>query len=112
MAGSQARRPLSLEAPVAAWRESGATLEETAAVAAADPRLEAVTAHGDLHEALDGLPEGEKRIITLRFFDGCSQPQVARRLGMSQMNVSRLERRALGRLRSRLAAADLEEQAA
>ena len=49
--------------------------------------------------ALDSLPPREKTIITLRFFEAMSQRQVAERLGISQMHVSRLERASLLKLR-------------
>jgi RNA polymerase sigma-B factor len=48
---------------------------------------------------LKRLPERERKIIELRFFRNLSQTAVARRLGISQMHVSRLQHRALGRLR-------------
>jgi RNA polymerase sigma-B factor len=45
------------------------------------------------------LDERERRILRLAFFDGLSQSQIARELGISQIHVSRLSRRALGKLR-------------
>ena len=52
-----------------------------------------------LREAIDELPEREKMTILLRFFKGLTQEQTARVLGVSQVQVSRLERRALQKLR-------------
>lgn len=52
-----------------------------------------------LREAIDHLPEQEKKTILLRFFKGLTQEQTARILGVSQVQVSRLERRGLGHLR-------------
>lgn len=46
------------------------------------------------------LPERERAIIRLRFWDELSQSEIATRLGMSQMHVSRLLARSLGRLRT------------
>ena len=48
------------------------------------------------------LPEPEREIVVLRFFHDLDQYDIAARVGCSQMHVSRLLRRALGRLRSQL----------
>jgi len=55
-----------------------------------------------LPELVDGLPEPEREIVVLRFFHDLDQYDIAARVGCSQMHVSRLLRRALGRLRSQL----------
>jgi RNA polymerase sigma-B factor len=58
--------------------------------------MEAVTRHwGELSRR-------EQQILLLRFYGNYSQGQVAARLGISQMHVSRLQARALARLRERL----------
>jgi len=51
---------------------------------------------------LDALDERERRIVELRFFDGLTQSEIAARIGISQMHVSRLLRRALHVMRGRL----------
>ena len=56
-----------------------------------------------LRSAVELLPESEKRTILLRFFKGLTQAQTARILAVSQVQVSRLERRALERLRKEFA---------
>jgi RNA polymerase sigma-B factor len=48
------------------------------------------------------LDEPERRLLVLRFFGGLSQPQVAREVGVSQIHVSRLTRRALAKLRAEI----------
>ena len=53
----------------------------------------------DLREAIDQLPEKERMTILLRYFKGLTQEQTARVLGVSQVQISRLERRGLERLR-------------
>lgn len=58
-----------------------------------------------LRQAVDELPEKEKKAILLRFFKGLTQEQTARILSVSQVQVSRLERRALEKLRLSLACA-------
>lgn len=52
-----------------------------------------------LRESIDQLPEKERMAILLRYFKGLTQEQTARILGVSQVQVSRLERRGLKRLR-------------
>jgi RNA polymerase sigma-B factor len=51
---------------------------------------------------IDSLPEPEREIVVLRFFHDLDQYDIAARVGCSQMHVSRLLRRALGRLRAQL----------
>ena len=55
-----------------------------------------------LREAINALPEREKKTILLRFFKGLTQEQTARILQVSQVQISRLERRAVGHLRQTL----------
>ena len=52
-----------------------------------------------LREAIDSLPERERITILLRFFRGMTQEQTARILKVSQVQVSRLERKGLAKLR-------------
>lgn len=58
--------------------------------------------HLALSEAIDKLPEREKKTIQLRYFHHMTQEQCARILGVSQVQISRLEHRALNRLREYL----------
>jgi RNA polymerase sigma-B factor len=51
---------------------------------------------------LAALDERERRIVELRFLDGLTQSEIAARIGISQMHVSRLLRRALYTMRGRL----------
>ena len=51
---------------------------------------------------LEGLDERERRIIVLRFLKGMTQSEIAAELGISQMHVSRLLRRALAAMQGRL----------
>ncbi len=52
------------------------------------------------------LPEREQRLLLMRFYGELTQAEIGERLGMSQMQVSRLLRRALGHLRERLLGRD------
>ena len=61
--------------------------------------------HGVLVEAgLDALDERERTIVEMRFFEGLTQSEIAARIGISQMHVSRLLRRSLHTMRGRLEA--------
>jgi RNA polymerase sigma-B factor len=81
-------------------------------VGVADLGLEKVETYDDLKDAVECLDNREKMIIYLRFFQGLSQTEVARRLKISQMHVSRLQHRALNRLKELLTASDEEEGSA
>ena len=52
-----------------------------------------------LKEAIRKLPEREQQVIALRYFHGMTQDAVARVIGVSQVQVSRLEKRAIEKLR-------------
>jgi len=64
-----------------------------------DAEIERFERRARLAEALRSLTPRERKIIELRFFDNLSQTQVAQRLNISQMHVSRLQQRALAKLR-------------
>lgn len=64
-----------------------------------DQTFEAVGLKARLDQAISKLAPREQAIIKLRFFKSISQTEVAKRLGISQMHVSRLQHRALARLR-------------
>lgn len=53
-----------------------------------------------VEELLDTLPERERTIVRLRFFDDLSQPEIAALMGISQVHVSRLLRRSLDQLQA------------
>ena len=55
-----------------------------------------------LSSGLEALDERERLIVKLRFFDGLTQSQIAHEIGISQMHVSRLVRRALERMRAEI----------
>lgn len=58
------------------------------------------------------LDERERRILHLRFFEGLTQSQIAQQVGISQMHVSRLIRRALEKIRDEIAADELDPKRA
>ena len=55
-----------------------------------------------LRHAIDALPERERMVILLRFYRNFTQDRVSKVLGVSQVQVSRIERRAVARLREAL----------
>ena len=67
-----------------------------------DQTLAALQKYGDLTAALDALEERERAIIMLRFFQDLSQAEVAKKLNISQMHVSRLQHRALESLKTQM----------
>ena len=55
-----------------------------------------------LHPAISTLSERDRTILRLRFFEGLTQREVADRIGVTQMQVSRLLTRILAQLRHRV----------
>ncbi|MGI5987650.1 MAG: sigma-70 family RNA polymerase sigma factor [Dysosmobacter sp.] len=96
-----ARTETATEAPESLQQElaDGLTLEGTLGTDAPEEGLVEKLA---LREAIDRLPEKERMTILLRYFKGMTQERTARVLGVSQVQVSRLERRGLRRLRELL----------
>lgn len=64
--------------------------------------FERIETHDAVSEAMSALSEREKEMVALRFRDELSQAEVAKRMGVSQMYVSRMERRVLEKLREKL----------
>ena len=79
--------------------EDGFTLELVLGDYGAEERL---VEHVALHAAIESLPLREREVIALRFFHGLTQQRCAEVLHVSQVQISRLERRALDRLREKL----------
>jgi RNA polymerase sigma-B factor len=89
---------LSLDEPVAP-ADGGHSLSRLETIGAGDPELELADERLSVREALRRLPKVEREVLYLRFAEGLSQVETAARVGVSQMQVSRLQRRSLGRLR-------------
>ena len=70
--------------------------------ASVDGDLEASDDRMVLEEAIKGFSEQEQQVIRLRFNEGLTQVEIARRLGISQVQVSRMLRRALKRIQDDL----------
>jgi RNA polymerase sigma-B factor len=98
---SSALTPISIDATIGgSGEEGGRQLGE--AVGSEDPNLDRVEMREVLEQAMRHLNERERRIMIMRFFEEMSQSEVAKRLGISQMHVSRLQRAALEQLREYL----------
>ncbi|MEU1587325.1 RNA polymerase sigma factor SigF [Micromonospora sp. NPDC005710] len=97
--GARAYRATSLSTPIGSDgnRELGDTLGDD------DHEIDLVEIRVALAPALATLPEREREILSLRFHGNLTQAQIADRIGVSQMHVSRLITRSLATLRHRLA---------
>jgi RNA polymerase sigma-B factor len=93
LAAGSAQRPAPLDSP---GRDED---DEGIAVGLEDPGFEQAEARATLDAGLADLPARERVILHLRFEEGLTQSQIAERVGVSQMHVSRLIRRALESLR-------------
>jgi RNA polymerase sigma-B factor len=71
-----------------------------------DAQLSNVEERSVLGDALRALPERDQVILRLRFIDGLTQSEIAKRLGVSQMHISRLLATSLAQLRSTLSDED------
>lgn len=79
--------------------EDGFTLENILTDTESEERLIEKIA---LRQAISELPEREKTVIQLRYFHGLTQDRVARVMGVSQVQVSRIEKKAIGILREKI----------
>ena len=94
---AEAYGAVSLDAPLAGEED-----EETSrldAIGEEDERLDLVDQHATIFAAARHLPNREREILFLRFGEDLTQSEIAERVGVSQMQVSRLLRRSLQRLR-------------
>lgn len=67
-----------------------------------DPNIDKVVDLETVRPLIAALPDRERTVLTLRFFESMTQTQIAGRMGYSQMHVSRLLAQALRRLREQL----------
>jgi RNA polymerase sigma-B factor len=91
-------QPASLDRPAA--ESSDTTLGDLLPDSEED--LEASEARVSLAPVVRALAERDRRILYLRFFEDCTQEEIGQRIGVSQMQVSRLLNRILGDLRQQL----------
>ncbi len=86
--------------------DSGGDDDEARAIADTlgdvDTGLDQIEDREALRPMLEALPERERTVLVLRFFESMTQTQIAERVGISQMHVSRLLAKSLARLRDQL----------
>ncbi|MFQ9149216.1 MAG: RNA polymerase sporulation sigma factor SigG [Eubacteriales bacterium] len=92
--------PVSLYEPV--WSDSGDSIYVMDQISDTEKADESWTEDLALKEAMKRLSPREKRIIELRFFRGRTQTEIAGEIGISQAQVSRIEKGALERIRKDL----------
>jgi RNA polymerase sigma-B factor len=92
---AEAYGTVSLDAPLAE-EDDGSRLD---ALGDEDQRLGLVDDQTTIFAAAKHLPQREREILYLRFGEDLTQSEIAERVGVSQMQVSRLLRRSLQRLR-------------
>jgi RNA polymerase sigma-B factor len=97
LAAVTSRWEVSLDQPTGA--EADSCLGDLVAAPGAGEEPEDLLA---LPGLVSSLPELEREVIVLRFFHELDQDTIAARVGFSQMHVSRLQRRALARMRAQL----------
>jgi RNA polymerase sigma-B factor len=96
-----AREAVSLDAPVP-LDDSSASVSRGDSLGDLDGRLHQVDERLTVLAAAGRLPKREREVLYLRFGADLTQSEIADRVGISQMQVSRLLRRSLGRLREQL----------
>lgn len=96
LAGRECYHYVSLDSPLF-QEESAATLGELISSEADD--YDTVEKRMDLQQALSQLKEQEQKVLFLAFQDGQSQRAIAQTLGVSQMSVSRIQKRATEKLK-------------
>jgi RNA polymerase sigma-B factor len=98
-----AYRPASLSAPANGTGDSDTDLELADRIGTFDHSFDLVDDRESLRPLLAALPDRQRRIIALRFYGNLTQAQIAAKIGISQMHVSRLLSDALRQLRQGLA---------
>jgi RNA polymerase sigma-B factor len=94
---AEAYGTVSLDAPLAGEDDEDSSRLD--AIGVQDSRLELVDDHATIFAAARHLTSREREILFLRFNEDLTQSEIAERVGVSQMQVSRLLRRSLHRLR-------------
>jgi len=94
--------PASLDEPAAPGQDLPDSIGDR--VAAPGDDVERLLESQSLREACELLPDRERDLVKYRYFELLTQVETGKRLGMTQVQVSRLEKRALRRLRGLLEA--------
>ena len=99
----QAYATLSLSATGGGGSDDGSELDPLESLGELEHEYEVSEDRAVLAPGLRALDDRERRILHLRFFEGLTQSQIAQQVGISQMHVSRLIRRALEKIRDEIA---------
>ena len=92
--------PVSLYDPV--YNKSGDAVELLEQLCDEKQSDEIWTEHVALREALERLGERERKILLLRYYEGKTQTEISKEVGISQAQVSRLEKNAIGCIRKEI----------
>jgi len=98
MQAIQAYESLSLDAPRPGGDDEGTTYGD--AMGGEDERYELVELDATVVAALEHIPARERAMLHMRFVEDLTQTEIAARVGLSQMQISRLLRRSLDQLRA------------
>ncbi len=98
LVASDARDCVSIQRP--SQQDEGTSLEDT--LGDVDTRIDLTDDRVSVRHVIDRLDARQSEVLRLRFFEGLSQPEIARRFDISQSYVSRLIRGASSQLRAEL----------
>lgn len=97
---AQCYQTRSLDAPATGDADDGMSIADR--LGSADPGMDVVEFREAVRPLIAALPPRERDILVMRFFEGLTQTQIAHRLGVSQMHISRLLAKTLAQLRDSL----------
>ena len=100
MMAAEAYRVHSIDAPISSGDSAPRMVSDT--VGAVDTEFDRITDQETVRPLLAALPERERTVLYLRFFASMTQSQIAEKIGVSQMHVSRILERTLRELRDQL----------
>jgi len=93
-------------------QEDGEELDPLESLGEVEHQYEVSEDRAVLAPGFRALDDRERRILHLRFFEGLTQSQIAQQVGISQMHVSRLIRRALEKIRDEIATEEVGDRRA
>jgi RNA polymerase sigma-B factor len=101
LVAGDAYRLESIDAPLGGDSSSNAR-RIADALGESDPQIEQITNRETARALVDALPQREREVLHMRFFESLTQSQIAERIGVSQMQVSRILASTLRSLRDEL----------
>ena len=100
MLAAEAYRVHSIDAPVSSGDSAPRMVSDT--VGGVDFEFDRITDQQTVRPLLSALPERERTVLYLRFFESMTQSQIAEQIGVSQMHVSRILEKTLRELRNQI----------